>query len=221
MDIENLGPAIVSQLLSKGLVKDSADLYALTEEKLVSLERMGEKSAQNLIAAIQGSKDRPLSRLIFALGIRQVGVRTAEILADRFHSIDALRHASTEDLESVEEVGPIVAQAIADHFREPRNVKVLEKLEKAGVRMKEERKLPPKTGQTLAGKTFVFTGTISMPREEAAAMVKAKGGKVTESVSKKTDYVVVGEDPGSKADKARALGVATIDEQEFQRLAGS
>lgn len=220
MDIENLGPAIASQLLEKGLVKDAADLYALTEEKLVSLERMGEKSAQNLIAAIEGSKDRPLSRLIFALGIRQVGVRTAEILADRFHSIDDLRHASTEDLESVEEVGPIVAQAITDHFREPRNVKVLEKLEKAGVRMKEERKLPPKTGQTLAGKTLVFTGTISIPREEAAAMVKAKGGKVTESVSKKTDYVVVGEAPGSKAAKARALGVATIDEKGFLRLVG-
>ncbi|MBI3393507.1 MAG: NAD-dependent DNA ligase LigA [Nitrospirae bacterium] len=221
MDIENMGPAIVAQILTKGLVKDAADLYALTEEKVVSLERMGEKSARNLIAAIEGSKDRPLSRLVFALGIRHVGVRTAEILADRFRSIDALRRAGAEELESVEEIGPIVAQAIADHFREPRNVKVLEKLERAGVRMKDERKLAPRSGQTLAGKTFVFTGTISIPREEAAAMVKSEGGKVTDSVSKKTDYVVVGEDPGSKADKARALGVKTIDEKEFRRLAGS
>ncbi|OGW59803.1 MAG: DNA ligase (NAD(+)) LigA [Nitrospirae bacterium RBG_16_64_22] len=220
MEIENLGPAIVAQFLEKGLVKDAADLYALSEGDLVPLERMGEKSAANLVSAIEASKDRPLSRLIFALGIRHVGVRTAEVLADRFHSIDALRKASAAELEDVEEVGPIVAQAIADHFREPRNIKVMEKLERAGVRMKEERKAAPKAGQTLAGKTFVFTGTISIPREEAAAMVKARGGKVTDSVSKKTDYVVVGEDPGSKADKARALGVKTIDEKEFRRLAG-
>lgn len=220
MDIENLGPAIVSQLLEKRLVKDAADLYALPEERIASLERMGEKSAQNLIAAIEGSKDRPLSSLIFALGIRHVGVRTAEILADRFQSINALRRASKEELESIEEIGPVVAEAIADHFREPRNIRVLEKLERAGVRMKEERKASPKAGQTLAGKTFVFTGTISIPREEAAAIVKERGGKVTDSVSKKTDYVVVGEDPGSKSDKARALGVATIDEKEFRRLVG-
>jgi len=217
MDIEGLGPKVIVLLQSNGLVKDFADLYKLEAGQLESLERMGKKSAQNLVAAIEKSKDMTLDRLYFAIGIRQIGTRTAEILAEQYPSLDSLKHADIEELQKMNEVGPVVAQSIHDFFREEQNLVVIDKLKAAGVRMEQEAKAAPKSAK-LAGKTFVFTGAMSIPRPEAEAMVKALGGKPTSSVSKKTDYVVAGADPGSKYEKAKELGVTVLTEEEFKRL---
>ena len=219
MDIEGLGKALVDQLVDKGLVKDVADLYYLRKEDLVNLERMGEKSAQNLLDAIERSKDRELSRLIFGLGIHFVGERAAEILAERFRSMDALMKATFDELIEIPDIGEKTAQSVVQFFSQEENLRVIEKLRKAGVRMEEERveekELP------LAGKTFVFTGALSsMTREEASEIVKKLGGRVTSSVSRKTDYVVVGESPGSKYQKALQLGVTILSEEEFLKLIG-
>jgi DNA ligase (NAD+) len=220
MDIDGLGDKLVDQLVEKGLVKDFADLYKLDLETLAGLERMAEKSAQNLLAEIEASKKRSLARLIYALGIRFVGERTGQLLAEHFGSLDAIVKASQDQLVEVAEIGPKVAEAIAEFFSEPANRQLIEHLRKAGVNVKEERKAPKDS--RLAGKTFVFTGTLSRrSREEAAELVTAHGGKVASSVSKKTDYVVVGADPGSKHDKAKSLGVEVLDEAGFEKLAGS
>jgi len=217
MNIDGLGDKLVEQLVDKGLVHDVADLYALTHEQLANLERMGDKSAQNLLDEIEASKKAELPRLIFALGIRFVGERTAQLLADHFGSLDKLARAAEEELYEVEEVGPRVAEAILEFFREKRNLAVLEKLRKAGLQF--EQKKVRKVGGKLAGRQFVLTGTLPhYSREEAARLIEEAGGRVVGSVSKKTDYVVVGSDPGSKLDKARALGVKTIDEAELLRL---
>ncbi len=219
MDIEGLGPKVIDLLIQAGLVGDYADLYGLNTGDLVPLERMGKKSAENLVENIQNSKDRPLSRLYYGLGIRHVGGRSAEILAARFNSLDELIKAETAELEAINEIGPVMAKSIHDFFREEKNLNVISKLKAAGVKTSEERKTP-ETPQSLAGKTFVFTGAISLPRAEAEDMVKSRGGKVTSSVSKKTDYVVAGADPGSKYDKARELGVEIISETQFKKMLG-
>jgi DNA ligase (NAD+) len=216
MDIDGLGEKIVNQLVDTGLVKDVSDLYRLSEDDLIPLERFAEKSAQNIIAAIQGSKRPPLARLIFALGIRYVGEATAHLLAQHFHTLEALSQASEEDLLQVEGVGPQVAGGIRQYFEQPRNRELLKKLMDAKVEAQ-----PPETPRPspLAGKTFVFTGALSrFSREEAKALVTARGGKVSSSVSAKTDYVVVGEDPGSKYAKAQELGITTLDEGAFEEL---
>jgi DNA ligase (NAD+) len=200
-------------------VKDVADLYKLDLETLANLERMAKKSAQNLLDEIESSKKPGLARLIYALGIRFVGERTGQLLAEHFGSLENLADASLEDLTEVNEVGPKVAESIVEFFSEAANRKVLERLRKAGVNMMEERKKPKST--KLAGKSFVFTGELShRSREEAGELVKGHGGKVSSSVSKKTDYVVVGSEPGSKYDKARSLGVTILDEAGFEELVG-
>jgi len=217
MDIDGLGEKIVDQLVDKKVVRDVADLYRLDLETLANLERMAEKSAQNLLDQIAQSRKASLARLIYALGIRFVGERTAQLLAEHFGSLDGLAAAGVEELTAVHEVGPTVAESIAEFFSEPANRKLVEKLRKAGLRFTEERKAPKST--RLAGKTFVFTGELSRwTREQAGELVQSHGGKVSSSVSKKTDYVVVGSEPGSKYDKAKALGVAILDEAAFAKL---
>lgn len=217
MNIDGLGEKIVVQLLDRELVKNVADLYKLDLRTVAGLDRMAEKSAQNLLDEIEASKKAPLPRLIYALGIDFVGERTAQLLAAHFGSMEKLANASLEGLMEVNEVGPRVAQGVADFFSEPVNKKLIERLRAAGVNMKEERSEPK--GTKFAGKTFVFTGTLAnRTREAAEAIVVSQGGKVASSVSKKTSYVVVGSDPGSKFDKAKALGVPILDEAGFEKL---
>ncbi len=219
MDIDGLGDKIVDQLVDKGMVKDVADLYALKLDDVAELERMGEKSAQNLLDEIAASKKNSLARLIYALGIRMVGERTAQLLADHFSSLDELAKAKEEQLFEVGEVGPKVAAAIAEFFSEPANRQIIRKLEKAGVRPTAEKRVIK--SQKLAGKSFVFTGGLAnRSREDAGKLVMQHGGKVSGSVSKKTDYVVVGTEPGSKYDKAKSLGVPILTEAEFEKLLG-
>jgi DNA ligase (NAD+) len=220
MNIDGLGDALVDQLVDKGLVRDVADLYHLAHEQLASLERMGDKSAANLLGEIENSKQAALERVIFAIGIRFVGERTAQFLADHFGSLDKLARATEEELFEVEEVGPRVAEAILEFFQEERNRKVIEKLRKAGLQF-EQKKVGRHRGLPLQGKQFVLTGSLPhYSRDEAQKMIEDAGGRVTGSVSKKTDYVVAGADPGSKLDKARELGVKTIDEAGLLKLLG-
>ncbi|MGA9755742.1 MAG: NAD-dependent DNA ligase LigA [Desulfobaccales bacterium] len=218
MDIDGLGEKIVQQLVEVGLVKDVGDLYGLTEDDLIPLERFAEKSAQNIINAIAGSKEPQLWRLINALGIRFVGEATAQVLAQHFHTLDALMAASKEDLLRVEGVGEQVASSLQEFFGNARNQALIKKLQEYKVKEKEVK---PETSAAspLGGKTFVFTGGLAnLSREEAKSQVTARGGKVTSSVSAKTDYVVAGADPGSKLAKARELGVNILDEAEFREL---
>jgi DNA ligase (NAD+) len=219
MDVDGLGDKIVDQLVDKGLVKDVADLYSLKLEDLAALERMAEKSAQNLLDEIEASKKNSLARLIYALGIQFVGERTAQLLAEHFSSLEELAAAKEEQLIEVPEVGPKVAASIAEFFSEPANLKLIKKLNKAGVHpTAEKRKVK---SDKLAGKSFVFTGGLAnRSREEAGEIVQQHGGKVSGSVSKKTDYVVVGTDPGSKYEKAKELGVTVLNEAEFEKLLG-
>ncbi len=216
MDIDGLGEKIVEQLVDTGLIQDAADLYRLTVDDLVPLERFAEKSAQNIITAIQGSKTPPLERFIYALGIRYVGEATANLLAQHFQSLEALAQAEEAELLRVEGIGPQVAGSIREYFQTERNQVLLQKLRQAGVRPQP----PAKPAATpLAGKTFVFTGALkSYSREEAKALVMAQGGKVASSVSAKTDFVVVGEDPGSKYARARELGVTILDEDREDNM---
>lgn len=218
MNIDGMGDALVAQLTERGLVKNVADIYKLTKENLLSLDRMGEKSAQNILDEIEGSKKLPLDRVIYGLGIRFVGERTAQFLAEHFGSMEALEQASVEELQNVDEVGPRIAESIAEFFSIPANRKLVERLRDAKLTLSGEKK---QRGTKLAGKTFVLTGTLPrFTRDEAKKMIEDAGGKVTGSVSKKTDYVVAGSDAGSKLDKARQLGVAVIDEKQMEELAG-
>ncbi len=218
MDIEHLGEAVVNQLVDKGLVKDLADLYHITVPTLADLERLAEKSATNLYNAIQQSKDRGLARLLFGLGIRYVGEHVAEILAAHVGSMERLLRASAEELAEIHGIGPRIASGVAHFFAQEENVRVLERLKAAGVKMGEAVAVGPKP---LAGKTFVLTGTLSsMSRDSARSLITHLGGRVTPSVSKKTDYVVAGKEPGSKLEDARRLGVATLDEAAFLALVG-
>ncbi len=216
MNIEGMGESLVNQLADRGLVKDVADIYSLDEAKLLSLERIGKKSADNLLREIEASKKLALERVILGLGIRFVGERTAELLAEHFGSMDAFMNADFDELQQVTEVGPRVAEAITEFFSEPRNRELVERLRKAGLRFEGEKK---QRGTKLAGKTFVLTGTLpNLSRDEAKKMIEEAGGKVSGSVSKKTDYVVAGSDPGSKLDKAQELKVAVIDEDALKSL---
>jgi DNA ligase (NAD+) len=217
MNIDGLGEKIVDQLLEKNVVKDFADLYKLDLETLAGQDRMAEKSAQNLIDEIAASKKNSLARLIYALGMPFVGERTAELLAEHFCSMEKLASASAEQLMEVGEVGPKVAEGVLEFFSESANRKLIEHLKAVGVNMKEERAAP--ISAKFAGKIFVFTGTLAnRTREAAEALVAAHGGKAGGSVSKKTSYVVVGSDPGSKLAKAQSLGVSVLDESQFERL---
>lgn len=211
MNIDGMGDALVNQLTERGLVKNVADIYKLTKDDLLSLERMGDKSAQNILDEIENSKKLPLERVIYGLGIRMVGERTAQFLAEHFGSMEALESAGVEELQNVNEVGPRIAESIMEFFGIAANRKLIERLRAAGLTLTGKKK---ERGIKLAGKTFVLTGTLAhFTRDEAKKMIEDAGGKVTGSVSKKTDYVVAGADAGSKLEKAKELGVTVIDER--------
>ncbi len=217
MNIDGMGEALVNQLTDRGMVKDVADIYKLTKDDLLKLERMGGKSAENVLREIDNSKKLPLERVIYGLGIRFVGERTAQFLAEHFGEMSAIEKAGEEELQQVEEVGPRIAKSIVEFFAEPKNRELVEELRAAGLTMRGKKK---ERGTKLAGKTFVLTGTLpTYSRDEAKKMIEDAGGKVTGSVSKKTDYVVAGADAGSKLDKAKDLGLAVIDEKEMEELA--
>jgi DNA ligase (NAD+) len=220
MDIEGLGEAMVTQLCDAGLVNDVADLYTLTAEQLLPLERMGEKSVSNLLSAIDASRNQPLWRLLAALGIPHVGVTVARTLAASFGTLDRLAAASEEELVAVEEIGPIMATAIHGWFRDSSVITLVEKLRAAGLNFGERdpKGAAPAAEGPLKGTTWVLTGTLSIPREEAAELIRAKGGKVSGSVSAKTTYLLAGEEAGSKLEKAQKLGVTILDEEAFRKL---
>jgi DNA ligase (NAD+) len=219
MNIDGMGDALVTQLTERGVVKDVADIYKLTKTQLLSLERMGEKSADNILREIENSKKLPLERVIYGLGIRFVGERTAQFLAEHFGDISALEKTGEEELQQVEEVGPRIAKSIVEFFAEPRNRELVEELRSAGLTLKGKKK---ERGTKLAGKTFVLTGTLlNYTRDEAKKLIEDAGGKVVGSVSKKTDYVIAGADAGSKLDKAKELGVAVLDENAMRALVES
>jgi DNA ligase (NAD+) len=219
MNIEGLGESLVAQLCDKGLVRTLADIYGLDAATLEALERMGRKSAANLLGEIEKSKANPVWRLLYGLGIRHVGERGAQVLADQFGSVDDIARASLEELQRVREIGPVLAASVRAWFDEPANRDLIEQFRESGVTLAGERRSAPAGPQPLAGKTFVLTGTLAgMSRDEAQVRIEALGGKVTGSVSRKTSYVVVGADAGSKLEKAHALGVTTVDEPAFLRL---
>jgi DNA ligase (NAD+) len=221
LDIEGGGEVLVAQLVQRGLVLDVADLYRLTLEELLSLERMGDKSGRNFLEALAASKKRDLWRLLFGLGILHVGAGVAKALGRHFATLDDLRRAGREELLAVPDVGEVIADSILTWFGDSRNRRLLERLGQAGLNFQSELYQPRAAQGGLSGKTFVLTGTLPhLRREEAAAKIEALGGKVAGSVSRKTDYVVVGEDAGSKLDKARQLGIATLTEAELLRLCG-
>jgi len=216
MNIEGMGDVLVNQLTERGLVKSVADIYKLTKDDLLTLERMGDKSAQNVLDEIEGSKKLPLERVIYGLGIRFVGERTAEFIAEHFGSLDAIMEAGLEELQEVNEVGPRIAQSMIEFFSEPKNRQLIERLRQAGLTFKGKKK---ERGTKLAGMTFVLTGTLERhTRDEAKKLIEDAGGRVSGSVSKKTDYVVAGTDAGSKLDKAKELGVKVIDEKQLEKL---
>ncbi|MBI2428339.1 MAG: NAD-dependent DNA ligase LigA [Ignavibacteriales bacterium] len=218
MNIEGLGEAIIDLLVNEELIHNIADVYDLKKQQIASLERMGEKSAQNLLDGIEASKQLPFHRVLFGLGIRFVGEGVAKLLADNFPSIDKLQKASQEELESVEGIGPRIAESIVRFFMDRHSAKLVERLAKAGVQMKaEKKKISGNTAVT--GKTFVLTGGLeSMSRDEAKEKIEALGGKSGSSVSSKTDYVIVGSDAGSKLQKAKDLGITTLTEEEFLKM---
>mgnify|MGYP005859913173 FL=1 len=219
MDIEGLGEAVIDQLVERRMVETPAGLYALPAGALAALDRMGEKSAQNLVAAIAASRQRDLWRLIHALGIRHVGARSAQLLEERFAGMDELMAADEATLTAIPEIGPIVADAIRSYFANDRNRRFIEQLAAAGVRMTRAER--PTGTAPLRGRQFVLTGSLGrLSREQAAERIRALGGVVSGTVSKKTHYVVVGSDPGSKLDRARALGIPTLDEAAFLQLLG-
>ncbi|MCC7339808.1 MAG: NAD-dependent DNA ligase LigA [Bryobacterales bacterium] len=222
MDIDGLGDVIVDQLLTRELVRNPADLYRLTVEQIEALDRMGRKSAENLVAAIAGSRNQPLPRVISALGIRFVGERTAQLLAAAFPGMDELMAASEEELQRADEIGPKVARCIRDFFADAHNRAFVEELREAGLQFRFHSPAAIARVEGVAGKTFVLTGTLpSLSREDAKARIEAVGGKVTGSVSGKTDFVLAGADPGSKLERAQTLGVRVIDEAEFLSMLGS
>jgi DNA ligase (NAD+) len=221
MDIDGVGPALIEQLVERNLVDTPADFYQLTVEDFLTLERMAQKSAENAFNAIQASKDRPLANLVFALGIRHVGKETATILARLFGSTDRLSTATVDELSAVEGIGPRIAESIVEFFGAEENQRLLACLRERGVRLEaaESEQAPPQASQTLAGQSFVLTGTLpTLTREQAEGLIRSHGGKVSSSVSKKTSYLLLGEDPGSKFAKAQQLGVKILTEVEFLAL---
>ena len=217
MDIEGMGDAVADQLVDKSLVKDYGDIYYLKFEDVENMDRMASKSAQNLIAAVQKSKSSDLNRLIYGLGIRHVGENAAWLLASRFNSIEKLKVAGIEELTRIEGIGPVMAQSIHNFFNNRENLKILEKLKAAGVRMSGS--IAKESRSALQGKTVVVTGTLeSFTRQEAEELIRRLGGKASSGVSKDTSFLLCGKVPGSKMDKAKALGVKILTEEEFKKI---
>ncbi|MHC4591772.1 MAG: NAD-dependent DNA ligase LigA, partial [Planctomycetota bacterium] len=220
MDIEGLGEALVLQLVANGLAGDCADLYYLKKGQIEGLQRMAEKSAQNLMNGIEASKDRDLSRLLYAVGIPNVGAHLGEVLARNFDDVGQLQQAGVEDLEQIREIGPVVGLAIAEFFSKDSTRDLINRLRRAGVNTRSRRRAAPENPD-VSGKTFVLTGTLGRhTRDEVRERIESQGGRVTGSVSRNTDYLVVGENPGSKLDRARSLGVAELSEPELEELLG-
>ncbi|TET10160.1 MAG: NAD-dependent DNA ligase LigA, partial [Candidatus Atribacteria bacterium] len=223
MDIEGLGPAVIDQLVEKDLIKDISDLYFLKRDDLISLERMAEKSADNLLKAIEESKKKSLANLIYGLEIRYVGVHTSEVITRYYPTLDKFKKANLEELIEINEIGPKIAESIILFFKEKENLAIIERLRRAGLNFGQEEEIrrKEKGTQILAGKQFVLTGTLKdFTRAQAKEIISELGGRVTGSVSKSTDYVVAGEDPGSKYQKAQKLSVLIINEEEFKKIAG-
>ncbi len=221
MRIEGLGESLVDQLVQKRMLRDFGDLYKFTLESIAGLERMAKKSAANLLAQIEASKTRDLSNLVYALGIRHVGHRTAAILARHFGSLDALSATTIEELDHIPEIGLTVAQSVRDWFDDAGNAELCGRLQSAGVRTRIEGKSGETLDKRFAGKQFVLTGTLAgLTRDDARGLIEACGGRVTSSVSKKTDYVIAGEEAGTKLDKATALGIKVIDEAALREMLG-
>ena len=219
MNIEGVGPALIDQLLDKDLVKDYADLYFLKKEDLLSLDRIAEKSANNILTAIVNSKSRPLHRVIYALGIRHVGSGVARLLTEKYCSIDELKKVNKNDLININDIGPQIAESINSFFSEPHNLQIIEKLRKADIKLSEDRDDKEDEKQILDGEKFVFTGSLdNYTRSEASELVRDFGGRVTSSVSNNTDFLIIGENPGSKYDKAKELNVNILNEDEFREL---
>ena len=217
MNIDGMGDALVDQLVDRGMVRSVADVYDLTLAQLSALERMGKKSAGNLVRNVERSRQAPLPRVLTALGIRFVGERTAQFLAEHFGSLDKIAAADIPTLQQAEEVGPKVAESIFQFFREPRNQELVERLRSAGLQFEYQSR--KKQGGPLAGMNFVLTGTLpTITRQDAKQLIESAGGKVTGSVSKRTSYVVAGDDAGSKLDKARQLGIKIIDENRLMDM---
>ena len=218
MDIEGLGPSIAAKLIENKLIDDVSDIYYLKYDDIFSLENFKEKSTQNLLDAIQESKKKPLSRLLFALGIRFVGSHTADILEDNFGDLDRLIQADFEEIQAIKEIGPRIAESVVDFFEEEQNLEVIERLKGAGLNMGGGKK-QVREKAAFSGKTFVLTGKLEdYTRDEAGDIIEGFGGKVTSSVSKNTDMVLAGSDAGSKLEKARNLGITVIDEKEFKEM---
>ena len=218
MDIEGLGEAMVGQLVENKMLRDVSDIYELNAATLGELERMGEKSVSNLLNAIERSKSRPLWRLIFGFGILHVGVSASRALADHFPNLDAIMKGSVEELQRIPDVGEVVGRSIHDFFREPGNLRMIEKLRRSGLQFKGEEKTLDQTASKMKGTTWVITGTLSQSRDEIAEMIVAHGGKVSGSVSKKTSFVLAGEDAGSKLKKAEKLGIRVLNESELRQM---
>jgi DNA ligase (NAD+) len=218
MDIEGLGEAVINQLVQQKLLGDVGDIYSLESGALNELERMGEKSVSNLLGAIERSRSRPLWRLLFGLGILHVGVSAARALADHFPNLDAIKERSVEELQRIPDVGEVVGQSIYDFFREPHNLGLIEKLRRAGLRFEAEAKTEGAGAPGFKGTTWVITGTLSQSRDEIAELILTRGGKVSGSVSKKTSFVLAGEEAGSKLEKAKKLGVRVLDEAGFRKM---
>ena len=214
MDIDGLGPAVLEQLVGENLIKSPADLYRLEASQLISLERMAEKSANNLVAAVEKSKENELYRLVFALGIRNIGLKAAKLICENFATIDDIMNASAEDFEKIEGFGSVMAQSVQGYFALESTRELIDELKQLGLKMKPSEQKPK--GGLLEGKTFVLTGTLpNMKRSEAAKLIEAHGGKTSSSVSKKTSFVVAGEEAGSKLTKAQSLGITILSEQEL------
>ena len=221
MNIDGLGPAVITQLLDAGLIASAADLYYLQKEQLVTLERMGEKSADNLLNSLAASKTRTLAQVVYALGIRLVGQNVAKVLVRNFPTMEALKNAAYDDLVEIDEVGPKIAESVVSYFAQERHIAFLNRLADAGVSMGTAENVAEQKQESTAftGKTVVLTGTLpTLDRREATALIEQAGGKTSGSVSKKTDYVLAGESAGSKLTKAQDLGIAIIDEETFLKM---
>jgi DNA ligase (NAD+) len=219
MNVDGLGPSVVTALLEAGLIRDAADLYSLEASRVATLERMGEKSAANLIAALENSKKAGLEKLLFAFGIRQVGEAAAAQIAARFGTLDRVMEATEEEFLSVEDIGEVTAESLVEFFRSEETARFVEKLKAAGVSTEAVKK---QTGDALQGLTFVLTGTLpTLTRDEASDLIKAAGGKVSGSVSKKTSFVVAGTEAGSKLTRANELGIPVLDEDALRAMLGN